>query len=299
MSKTGIEVSLKELIELRSQVIHHPKENKNKWLKLTGQRLTRSRGRGLEFEATREYQAGDDIRSMAWRVTARSLKPHIKVYNEEKERPVWLAVDLSPSLYFGTRCMFKSVSIIKHAAYLGWVALHQHERIGAILNSRVAATHFQIHAPHASERSFLGILNSLAESSHLQPAFTEENHLQPLLLSLQQQAKSGNLIYILSDFFQFDAEIQKLILAISQRTQVVLIFVYDPFEAEAPPPHRYFLTNGDQKVLFAMNDAKARIQYQQQFALKKNTLIAFARQHHIALQILRTDQKQEDEVQYG
>ena len=86
------------------------------------------RGRGIEFDATREYQAGDDIRSMAWRVTARSLKPHIKVYREEKERPVWLAVDLSPSLYFGTRRMFKSVQSIMQAALLGWSCLQKREK---------------------------------------------------------------------------------------------------------------------------------------------------------------------------
>lgn len=287
---SGIEVTLKELIDLRCNVMRHPMHSVNKWPKLPGQRFTRIRGHGIEFDATREYQAGDDIRSMAWRVTARSLKPHIKMHHEEKERPVWLAVDLSPSLYFGTRCMFKSVSSIKRAAFLGWSYLLERERIGAM----IATNHkMLVYRPQSYERNFLSILNALSECSNMHPVFNENNYLYNLLLTLQQQIRSDNLIFILSDFFKFDVEMQKLILHVAQRAQVVLIFIYDPFEAEPPPPYQYVLTNGQQRALFNMNNATNRLQYQQQFQIKQNNLIDFSRKYHIALQILRTDQKQE------
>jgi uncharacterized protein (DUF58 family) len=289
-TESGIEVTVKELIDLRSAVINHPLTGKNKWLKLSGQKLTRTRGRGLEFEANREYQAGDDIRSMAWRVTARSMKPHIKVYNEEKERPVWLAVDLSPSLYFGTRRMFKSVSSIKQAAALGWAHLSKRERIGAVI---AADQKMQIYKPKSSEQDFLAILNSLAKSSSLLPAFGEANYLHNLLTALLQQARSGNLIFIMSDFFNFDEENQKLIAHLAERAQVVMTFVYDPFEAEAPPPHQYVLTNGQQRALFNMENGQSRAHYQQQFQLKQKNLTDFARKHNIPLQLLRTDQLEE------
>jgi uncharacterized protein (DUF58 family) len=289
-TESGIEVTVKELIDLRSSVVNQPLTGKNKWLKLSGQKLTRMRGRGLEFEANREYQPGDDIRSMAWRVTARSLKPHIKVYNEEKERPVWLAVDLSPSLYFGTRRMFKSVSSIRQAAALGWAHLSKRERIGAVI---AADQKMQIYKPKSSEQDFLAILNSLAKSSSLLPAFGEANYLHNLLTALLQQARSGNLIFIMSDFFNFDEENQKLIAHLAERAQVVMTFVYDPFEAEAPPPHQYVLTNGQQRALFNMENGQSRAHYQQQFQLKQKNLTDFARKHNIPLQILRTDQLEE------
>ncbi|MES2216964.1 MAG: DUF58 domain-containing protein [Pseudomonadota bacterium] len=290
-TSSGIEVTVKELIALRGKVANHTKDSLNKWLKLPGQKFTRIRGRGIEFDGTREYQAGDDMRSMAWRVTARSLKPHIKVYNEERERPVWLAVDLSPSLYFGTRCMFKSVCSIKQAAFLGWSYLLKHERIGAIIATEQK---MQIYKPQSTERDFLNILNSLAGCSSMHPAFNEKNYLHNLLMNLQQQARSGNLVFILSDFFQFDAETEKLILHIAQRAQVVLMFIYDPFEAEPPPPYHYVLTNGQQRASFDMENAQNRLEYQQQFAVKQKNIIDFSRKYNIALQILRTDQKQEE-----
>ncbi len=290
---SGIEVTLKELIDLRGNVIHHAKLGINKSLKLPGQILTRMRGRGIDFDATREYQVGDDIRSMDWRVTARSLKPHIKMYHEEKERPVWLAVDLSPSLYFGTRCMFKSVSSIKQAALLGWSYLLKRERIGVLIATEDKTL---VYKPQSCEQNYLPILKTLSECSSIHPAFNGKSYLHNLLLTLQQQIRSGNLIFILSDFFQFDEEIQKLVLQIAQRAQVILTFVYDPFEAEPPPPYQYVLTNGQRQVLFNMNNEQSRMEYSQQFQNKQNTLIDFSRKHNIALQIICTDQKQESHI---
>lgn len=284
---SGTQVTLQELIDLRYQVTPQLMDNINKWLKLSGPRLARMRGRGLEFDTTREYQAGDDIRNMAWRVTARSLKPYIKVYQQEKERPIWLAIDLSPSLYFGTRRMFKSVSLIKQAALLGWTFLHEHERIGAMIATEEKISTYK---PQANERHFLTVLHALSQYSNLQPSFNNKNVLHQLLTNLQHHVRSDNLVFIFSDFLHFDQDMQKIIAHIAQRAQVALVFTYDPFEAEPPPPHQYMLTNDQQKILFDMSNAQNRLHYQQQFQRKQNELIHFSHQHNIALKILRTDQ---------
>lgn len=288
---SGIDVTLEELIALRRKVIYNPVHIKKGSREVFSvQSVAKIRGRGIEFDAPREYQPGDDIRRMAWRVTARSLKPHVKIYHEERERPVWLAVDLSPSLYFGTRCMFKSVSSIKQAAFLGWSHLHKHERIGAF----IATPHKTlVYTPKAREREFLSILKSLADCSANQPAFTENNCLHHLLLTIQQQIRSGNLIFILSDFLQFDARNKKLILHFAQYAQVNLIFVYDPFEAVSPPAYQYVLTDGQKRALFNTSEGQTRDQYQQQFQDKLNDLIDFSRKYSLPLQVLRTDQEQE------
>jgi uncharacterized protein (DUF58 family) len=287
-TNSGINVSVQELITLRNDAFHVPLSKVNKWLTQTGQNLTHMRGRGVEFDTTREYQAGDDIRSMAWRVTARSLKPHVKMYHEEKERPIWLALDLSPSLYFGTRCMFKSVSLIKQAARLGWSYLLERERVGALIGSE---GNIQIFQPQANERHFLMILQSLATVSRLQPAFSQDNYLQQLLFTLQHKVRSGNLVYLLSDFLQFSDESQKIIAHLAQRAQVILSFVYDPFEAEPPPPNDYVITDGQQRVLFNMTNKQNRHEYREQFAAKKKLIEAFSRKHNIGLKLLCTDQQ--------
>lgn len=287
----GMEVGLEELIDLRKQVLCDPLAALSKKLKQPGQRFTRIRTRGIEFAGTREYQAGDDIRNMAWRLTARNLKPHIKVYHEERERPIWLALDLSPSLYFGTRSMFKSVRTINQAALLGWSYLLKRERVGALIAKEEKV---QIFKPKTNEHHFLAILNSLVAASKLKRAFNDKHYFQALLSSLMQEVRVGHLLYLFSDFYTFNSVNQKLLLQLAQRAQVVLIFIYDPMEAQAPPPHQYFLTDGLQKIAFPMGHAENRLHYQQQFQLKQQALMDFSRKNNIDLQMLCTDPTRED-----
>lgn len=284
---TGTEVTLQELIALRMQAWRLSLDRNKKWPFLSGQKFTCIRGRGIEYDSTREYQPGDDIRSMAWRVTARNMKPHIKIYHEEKEQPIWLALDLSPSLYFGTRCMFKSVKIIEQAALKGWASLLKRERIGAIIQTGKQSWFYQA---QLGESNYLNILNSFVAFSKLRPSFSEGNYLRDLLLFLQK-IHTGHVLSIYSDFFHFDADIQKLIFHLSQRMHIILNFVYDIIEAEPPPPHSYILTDGQQNVLFNMNHAQDRKDYQKQFQVKIQQLTEFSHHHPITLRILTTDSK--------
>ena len=85
---------------------------------ISGLHLSKLRGRGIDFEEFRPYQQGDDIRTIDWRVTARTGKPFTKVFREERERPVIIAVDQSSSMYFGSQVAFKSVIAAQAAAAL-------------------------------------------------------------------------------------------------------------------------------------------------------------------------------------
>src|SRR5665811_1284239 len=100
---------------------------------LQGGHRSAQRGRGLEFEEVRPYAAGDDARTIDWRVTARRGKPHTKLFREERERPVWIVADLHPGLFFGSRRQFKSALLLRAAALLGWVAALSGDRVGAVI----------------------------------------------------------------------------------------------------------------------------------------------------------------------
>lgn len=280
---SGTEISLQELINLRHVAKYQPLQKKR--MRLAGDKLTQIRGRGIEFDATREYQPGDDIRHMAWRVTARSLKPHIKVYREEKERSIWLAIDLSPSLYFGTRVMFKSVQAIRQAVLTGWAALMKGERVGAIIGVEPKPIIFE---PDASERHFLAILNVLANCSRLQPVFDERNYLGEMLSSLQLHLRSDHMVYVYSDFQHEDSV--GWVSALFARNPTTLCFIYDPIEATPPPPHQYQVTNGQQKMVFNMQDAENRKHYQQQFQQKWQELRDFSQKYGITFNHYCTDQ---------
>lgn len=287
---TGTHISLEALIALRHKAGRDCQSVKKKSHDMSvGQNLVKLRGRGIEFDTTREYQPGDDVRRMAWRVTARNLKAHIKAYHAERDRTVWLGIDLSPSLFFGTRCMFKSVCSIQQATRLGWSHLRKRERIGACI---AASEQLSIYPPTTNERDFLLILKTLSQHSHSLPAFTEKNRLHELLSRLQQTIRSGHALFIFSDFFQFDDSNQKLILHLAQRAHVTLMFVYDPFEATSPPAYPYVVTDGKECTLFNTENANTQIIYQQQFTQKLTELVDFSQKNNIAFQRLCTTQSQ-------
>ena len=130
----GVTAELNELIALQryAQIGHY--RPKGRSLR-AGQHLSKLRGRGMDFAEVRHYQAGDEIRHMEWRVTARTGRPHVKLYQEERERPVIILADFSPSMYFGTRLAFKSVVAARLAALLAWTVVKQGDRVGGLLFS--------------------------------------------------------------------------------------------------------------------------------------------------------------------
>jgi uncharacterized protein (DUF58 family) len=100
---------------------------------LSGRKRSRLRGRGLDFDELRHYRPGDDIRTMDWRVTNRTGKPHVRVYTEERDRPVIVMVDQRLSMFFGSQKTMKSVVAAEVAALTAWRVLAAGDRIGAIL----------------------------------------------------------------------------------------------------------------------------------------------------------------------
>jgi uncharacterized protein (DUF58 family) len=99
---------------------------------LAGRHASRVRGRGLNFEEMRRYLPGDDIRNMDWRVTARTRTPHVRVYTEERDRPVLLVADQRQSMFFGSRRAMKSVVSAEAAALAAWRVLQGGDRVGAL-----------------------------------------------------------------------------------------------------------------------------------------------------------------------
>ena len=111
---TGLAASLTELIQLRRQGMQLELRPSTKAQSvLSGNHVSRFRGRGMDFAESRRYQNGDDVRRIDWRVTARTGQTHTKIYVEEKERPVFILVDFSLSMFFGSRKCLKTVTAAK------------------------------------------------------------------------------------------------------------------------------------------------------------------------------------------
>lgn len=134
LAEPGIRIGLAELIDMRHRVREIQLFSKpGQRSPLVGLHHSKLRGRGVDFDQVRVYQAGDDVRNIDWRVTARTQEPHTKLFHEERERPIFILVEQSQRLFFGSGLMFKSVLAAQAAALFGWAALGHNDRIGGLV----------------------------------------------------------------------------------------------------------------------------------------------------------------------
>ena len=243
---------------------------------MSGGYLSSFRGRGMEFHESRPYQPGDDIRAIDWRVTARSGLTHTKIYREERERPVLLWVDLSPTMFFGTRRCFKSVLAAKLAALLAWSSVQHGDRLGGLIFSDQHHDEFR---PKQGNASVLHFIKKLA--SH--PAWSQQNKSAnrpdanpdagiQALRRLRQVAKPGSLIVLISDFRFLTDDCRTHLAHLSRHNDVVMFFTHDPMEQALPPSGYYQITDGDSRLAVDSSNAASRDQYQQRFATHQQML---------------------------
>ena len=208
----------------------------------SGTHASRLRGRGIDFAEVRGYQPGDDIRSMDWRVTARTGEPHIKVFREERERPVLLVTDLRSTMNFGTRRALKRVVAADISALLAWAAAMQGDRVGGLIFNDTSEFDLR---PHTGRKTLMAYLYRLAEMP-----VTEAAAAQPRMLDicrhLARVARPGSAVYIVSDWQGFDKECERALYSVSRHCDLIAIRVIDPLEIQKPAGD-YVLTDGRQR----------------------------------------------------
>ncbi len=212
------------------------------------------RGQGLEFEEVREYAAGDDIRSIDWRVTARTGSPHTKIFKEERERSVIICVDANATMRFGTRGTFKSVQAARVAALLGWQANSNRDRLGACIFGDVPEG-MQFFAPKRSRTSLWAMLKQLSDKSiATQPqAITLGNTLQ----HINKAAPTGALVYIISDFGSFSEELEQQLANLQKRCNIVLLAIDDPADHTIPPAGMLLCSKNTKKKCYVNTDSQS------------------------------------------
>jgi len=193
-----------------------------------------TRGRGMEFEDVRQYQAGDDIRHIDWRVTARVGKAHTKQFREEREIPILLVLDQRHSMFFGSKLAMKSVMACDLFSLLAWSGLNNGDRVGGIIIND--EQHHEIR-PKKSRKNVLHLLDHANRANHaLHAQLVTQAHdsqsMQDLLKEVKRLAKPGFQIFIISDFQDFDQDCLPLVRDISLHCDCIALQVYDNLERE-------------------------------------------------------------------
>lgn len=265
----GAEILPANLVQLRTLARQLPLHKQKKVLNdLAGSHASAIRGRGLDYAEVREYQAGDDIRAMDWRVTARTGDAHIKVFREEKERPVLLVCDLRAAMRFGSRRALKQVLAADLTALFAWAALEHGDRIGALLFNDELETDLR---PKTGRKQVLQLLNELTTMPPSASADPQQR-MQQICRHLRRIARPGSAIYFISDWTGFDADCEQQLHAVTRHCDLVAVHISDPLEAELPPPGLYSLSDGQQRLSLDSTTSRQREEYQQAFSLRMNSL---------------------------
>lgn len=282
------------------------------------------KGRGMEYDESRLYQPGDDVRHLDWRVTARTGKPHTKLFREERERPVFLWVDCRAPMFFATRGRFKSVAAAQLAALLAWSAVHDGDRIGSVLFTE--GTHREI-KPQRGKTGALRLFRELAGAGGAAvdgdgAAFGSGaahsgaggavsgvgsdgggnggsgaasgngggigGSPAGALLRLSHIARPGSLIFFISDFRNFDERAETRLAQLAAHSETVLVFVCDALEERLPPPGHYRVGDGARDFHLDTGDAQFAADYAARFQRRAARLRALARKLGVGFLQCRT-----------
>lgn len=245
------------------------------------------RGPGLDFDAVREYVPGDDIRNIDWRVTARTGSPHVKLFQQEKERHTIICVDMNSAMRFGTRNTFKSVQAARCASLLGWRALAHQDRISACFFGDVPGG-LQYFASKHTRQALSTVLKMLVQP----PIEQHQVSLEAALQHIGRTAHSGSLIYLISDFMDLSANFSNdpTLSRLTKICEVVFVSINDAADkALAAAGVIGFYGRGSEKVYVDTNSFKGRETYAAEWQASRSILTSTAKRLKIPVIELSTE----------
>lgn len=247
---------------------------------LGGKHASKLRGRGLDFEEVRSYVAGDDVRNIDWKVTARTQKTHLRVYSEEKEKPVLIIVDQSKSMFFGTKVKTKSVVAAELAALTAFRVSKEGDRVGGIVFGENGV---DVVLPKRNRKNILLFFDKLIKRNR---ALKDVNEGQDKSITNEVFKQTKNivthdyLIVVISDFQMYAKETINYIASLSQHNDIVLAKVYDPMERDLLPVR---LVAGDGQLQLAIDgeNSKQTQQFKNGFEQEFLDFEVEMKKHHI------------------
>jgi len=223
---------------------------------------------------------------MDWRVTARTGKPHTKVFQEERERPVLIVLDASPSLYFGTRMRLKSVVAGQLAAAIAWAAIRRGDRIGGFLFA--PGSHRELR-PAGGRRGAMRMIQALVE--WLEPhgeGTGETGNLSIALERVRHAVRPGSLVVVISDFFGLDENCNRHLSRLHQHNDVIGCQVLDPSEYRLPEG-RYPISDGKDASVLDMGQGASRKRYESMVLQHLDAPRRMFQKHKCGWFVLHTD----------
>jgi uncharacterized protein (DUF58 family) len=255
---------------------------------LAGRHSSKLRGRGLDFEEVRLYIPGDDIRNIDWRVTARTGVTHSKLFNEEKERPVFILLDQSSSMFFGSQRFMKSVSAAHAAAISAFHTLRRGDRVGGIVFSEDQHDYIP---PRRNRDSLLFYLQTIARYNCRLPLRTtpQTPSLSSILRITAALAAHDYVITLIGDCSNLDMESKQQLKMLNAHNDIILVHIYDAFERQLPTG-KLLLTDGRRQLSWDNRRNKSGDAWRKYFEDTKSNLTEEFATTRIPLVFLNTSE---------
>jgi len=246
--KQGVYASVEHLLQLRYLGKDAKLDRRKRSSAIAeGDSKTHFRGRGMEFAEVRPYQAGDDVRNIDWRVTARTMQPYTKLFQEERERPVLVVVDQRSSMFFGSQHVFKSFAAAELAAAIAWIAQQNNDRIGALIFGDREQSDLRV---KRGKHAVLNIINQLHQFNRQlnNPNQASATTLSEILLDLRRVARPGTAVFIISDFNDFDSAGEEALSILARHTDITLLKCFDTLETALPTDKDLTISDGEHRL---------------------------------------------------
>ena len=249
-----------------------------------GPHITTQRGPGLELQDLRAYQYGDEVRHIAWRASARSSRPLVKVFHAERRqrRLIWL--DQHPGMAFATRGELKAARALRASALIGFAALQQQAEIGAIVSNNT--DHFFPFSGRLHQwLRLLGVANQTPELK--QQTTTPQLQLQ----HLDRLATRDTELLLISDFQHWDDSLQTAIAPLAAKCKVTALQIIDRGELDLPDAGKVRLIspfNGNTHVIDSSNP-QLRRRYRELMEQRQNNTSSLLKRNNIQHTLLYTD----------
>ena len=257
--------------------------------KLSGRHVSGMRGRGMDFSEMKQYVQGDDARNMDWKATRRTGKPYIRVYNEERDRNVWLVVSQMNSMFFGSKERMKSVSAAHTAALMAFKALETGDRVGAVVYNNDEVKFFKA---SSSKNNVVQIMTEIERQNQLLEATNDNNRkvkLGQALKTLSALAKHDDLVVLIGDGRAMDEEAARHITRINAHNDVIGVIVSDPMEEEIAKSSSLFFTDGAETVDVDSSSKSFRKKYKERREESKEKLVHLSRKNALPIVSISTE----------
>jgi uncharacterized protein (DUF58 family) len=286
-TNAGIVPVLDELVALRRAVLGRrpPRRGRHG---LSGQAPSPMRGRGMEYAESREYAQGDDARHIDWRLTARTGRPHTKVFQAERERLTLIVADTAPQLYFGTRTRFKSVQAARAGAIAAWAAVRDGDRIAALRGSGREPPV----VPAAGPRGALRVLDAMVRWYAKPPE--NDDGLAVALDHADRLLRPGARLVVLADPLSVIAQPPSRWPTLVQHREVVVLLLCDPLERDPPRTTLPFwidraAASASHRVELDLASGAQRERWQATFSAPMDEALAILSRSGIRARALSTD----------